>query len=89
MDLLPAAEELDGGIDDVDGPGRATHIEFGADSFCDEVLAEYGKTFRFADIVQSTRLARAARVHCSHFVMCGARGKDWRRCRPASRTRDT
>ncbi len=52
-----------------------THIEFGADSFCDVVLAEYGKTFTFADIVESTRLARAARVHCSHFVMCGGPGE--------------
>jgi radical SAM superfamily enzyme YgiQ (UPF0313 family) len=52
-----------------------THIEFGADSFCDEVLAEYGKTFRFADIVESTQLARAARVHCSHFVICGGPGE--------------
>jgi radical SAM superfamily enzyme YgiQ (UPF0313 family) len=52
-----------------------THIEFGADSFCDEVLAEYGKTFTFDDIVQSTLLARAARVHCSHFLMCGGPGE--------------
>ena len=52
-----------------------THIEFGADSFCDEVLAEYGKTFAFSDIVHSTDLARAARVHCSHFVICGGPGE--------------
>ncbi len=52
-----------------------THIEFGADSFCDEVLAEYGKTFSFDDIIRSTLLAREARVHCSHFVMCGGPGE--------------
>lgn len=52
-----------------------THIEFGADSFCDEVLVEYGKTFSFDDIIHSTLLARAARVHSSHFVMCGGPGK--------------
>jgi radical SAM superfamily enzyme YgiQ (UPF0313 family) len=52
-----------------------THIEFGADSFCDEVLAEYGKTFRFADVIESTRLAREVRVHCSHFVICGGPGE--------------
>ena len=52
-----------------------THIEFGADSFCDEVLVEYGKTFTFADILLSTELARAARVHYSHFVICGGPGE--------------
>ena len=52
-----------------------THIEFGADSFCDEVLVEYGKTFTFADILRSTELARAAHVHYSHFVICGGPGE--------------
>jgi len=52
-----------------------THIEFGADSFCDEVLAKYGKTFTFADILHSSVLARAARVHYSHFVICGGPGE--------------
>jgi radical SAM superfamily enzyme YgiQ (UPF0313 family) len=52
-----------------------THIEFGTDSFCDEVLAEYGKTFTFADILHSSELARAARVHYSHFVICGGPGE--------------
>jgi len=52
-----------------------THIEFGADSFCDEVLVEYGKTFTFADIVHLTELARAAHVHYSHFVICGGPGE--------------
>ena len=52
-----------------------THIEFGADSFCDEVLVEYGKRFTFADILHSTEVARAARVHYSHFVICGGPGE--------------
>ena len=52
-----------------------THIEFGADNFCDEVLVEYGKAFTFADILHSTELARAARVHYSHFVICGGPGE--------------
>ena len=52
-----------------------THVEFGADSFCDDVLVEYGKTFTVADIVQSTELARAAHVHYSHFVICGGPGE--------------
>jgi radical SAM superfamily enzyme YgiQ (UPF0313 family) len=52
-----------------------THIEFGADSFCDEVLVEYSKTFSFSDIVHSTEVARAAQVHYSHFVICGGPGE--------------
>jgi len=52
-----------------------THIEFGADSFCDVVLVEYGKTFTFADILHSTELAHAAHVHYSHFVICGGPGE--------------
>ena len=52
-----------------------THIEFGSDSFCDEVLAQYGKTFSFDDIASSSELARSAGIHCSHFVICGGPGE--------------
>ncbi len=36
------------------------HIEFGSDSFCDEVLAAYQKDFTFDDILHSSELARQA-----------------------------
>jgi hypothetical protein len=36
-----------------------SHIEFGTDSFCDSVLAAYGKHFTFADILDAAELARA------------------------------
>jgi radical SAM superfamily enzyme YgiQ (UPF0313 family) len=34
-----------------------THIEFGTDSFCDEVLEAYAKHFTFADVLESSELA--------------------------------
>jgi len=52
-----------------------THIEFGTDSFCDEVLVEYGKNFTFADIAHSTELARSAGIHYSHYLICGGPGE--------------
>ena len=52
-----------------------THIEFGTDSFCDSVLAEYGKTFTFADIAKATDLARSAGIHYSHYLICGGPGE--------------
>jgi len=47
------------------------HIEFGSDSFCDEVLAAYHKDFAFDDIRHSSELARQANVDCCHFLICG------------------
>lgn len=52
-----------------------THIEFGADSFCDSVLEEYGKALTFEDILQSSALARAADVDYAHFLICGGPGE--------------
>ena len=52
-----------------------THIEFGADSFCDAVLAEYGKSFSFEEIRQVSHLARAHKVHYAHFLICGGPGE--------------
>ncbi|HUJ09685.1 MAG TPA: lipid biosynthesis B12-binding/radical SAM protein [Verrucomicrobiae bacterium] len=52
-----------------------THIEFGADSLCDSVLAEYGKAITFEDILKSSTLARAAGIHYGHFLICGGPGE--------------
>jgi radical SAM superfamily enzyme YgiQ (UPF0313 family) len=52
-----------------------THIEFGSDSFCEAVLKEYGKSFTFDEIHQASELAHAARVHYSHFLICGGPGE--------------
>ncbi|MGZ5544666.1 MAG: lipid biosynthesis B12-binding/radical SAM protein [Limisphaerales bacterium] len=48
-----------------------SHIEFGSDSFCDSVLEAYGKRFTFADILESSDLARKHKVEFCHFLVCG------------------
>lgn len=52
-----------------------SHVEFGTDSFCDAVLAAYGKHFTFDDILQSSELAREARVDFCHFLISGGPGE--------------
>jgi radical SAM superfamily enzyme YgiQ (UPF0313 family) len=51
------------------------HVEFGTDSFCDSVLAAYGKRFAFEDVLHSHELARKAKVDSSHFIICGGPGE--------------
>jgi radical SAM superfamily enzyme YgiQ (UPF0313 family) len=52
-----------------------SHIEFGTDSFCDEVLASYQKNFTFDDILQSSNLAQHAGIDACHFLICGGPGE--------------
>jgi radical SAM superfamily enzyme YgiQ (UPF0313 family) len=52
-----------------------THIEFGSDSFCDEVLGAYQKDFTFDDILCSNELARREHVEACHFLICGGPGE--------------
>lgn len=51
------------------------HIEFGADSFSDPVLAAYQKGFTFDDILQATELVRNEKIDCCHFLICGGPGE--------------
>jgi radical SAM superfamily enzyme YgiQ (UPF0313 family) len=51
------------------------HIEFGSDSFCDEVLRAYQKDFTFEDILRSSELARQADIDCCHYVIAGGPGE--------------
>jgi len=51
------------------------HIEFGSDSFCDEVLGAYQKDFTFADILLSSELARQAGIDFCHYVIAGGPGE--------------
>jgi radical SAM superfamily enzyme YgiQ (UPF0313 family) len=51
------------------------HVEFGTDSFCDSVLAAYGKRFTFDDVIHSHELARQAKVDSCHFLICGGPGE--------------
>jgi radical SAM superfamily enzyme YgiQ (UPF0313 family) len=52
-----------------------THIEFGSDSFCDEVLVQYDKRLTFDDIRHSSELAREAEIEHCHFLICGGPGE--------------
>ena len=51
------------------------HIEFGSDSFCDEVLAAYHKGLTFEDILASSELAAREAVDFCHFLICGGPGE--------------
>ncbi|HEY5914370.1 MAG TPA: lipid biosynthesis B12-binding/radical SAM protein [Verrucomicrobiae bacterium] len=51
------------------------HIEFGSDSFCDDVLAAYRKGFTFEEILASSNLAREARIDFCHFLISGGPGE--------------
>ena len=52
-----------------------SHIEFGSDSFCDEVLEAYHKDFTFDDILCSSELAHREKVDFCHFLICGGPGE--------------
>lgn len=52
-----------------------SHIEFGSDSFCDEVLAAYQKGFIFADILYASELARREHIDFCHFLIAGGPGE--------------
>jgi radical SAM superfamily enzyme YgiQ (UPF0313 family) len=51
------------------------HIEFGSDSFCDEVLAAYQKGLTFGDILHSSELASQENIDCCHFLISGGPGE--------------
>ena len=57
--------------------GRAglSHIEFGSDSFADEVLASYQKGFTFDDVLYSSELARQHAIDYCHFLIAGGPGE--------------
>ena len=51
------------------------HVEFGSDSFCDEVLAAYQKDFTFEDVLSSSELAMAEGIDFCHFMIAGGPGE--------------
>jgi len=51
------------------------HVEFGCDSFCDEVLAAYQKDLTFDDILRASEAARQAKVEFCHFLISGGPGE--------------
>jgi radical SAM superfamily enzyme YgiQ (UPF0313 family) len=52
-----------------------THIEFGTDSFSDVTLKTYAKHFTFADVLESSELARKRNIEYCHFLICGGPGE--------------
>ncbi len=52
-----------------------THIEFGSDSLCDEVLASYRKGLCFDDLRHSSEMAAREKIEYCHFLICGGPGE--------------
>ena len=52
-----------------------SHVEFGSDSFSDDVLASYRKDFTFDDIQRSSELARQHSIDYCHFLIAGGPGE--------------
>lgn len=51
------------------------HVEFGSDSFCDPVLARYGKSFTYDDVRRISEDAAALDIKYSHFLIFGGPGE--------------
>jgi radical SAM superfamily enzyme YgiQ (UPF0313 family) len=51
------------------------HIEFGSDSFSDEVLTAYQKGLTFDDIHQSSELANQENIDFCHYIISGGPGE--------------
>ncbi len=51
------------------------HVEFGSDSFSDEVLHACHKNFTFDDILASSECARQENLDFCHFLICGGPGE--------------
>lgn len=66
---------IDGDLLDLMIEAGLQHIEFGSDSFCDETLVSYGKSFRFNDILEASETAARRRVHTCHYVIFGGPGE--------------
>lgn len=52
-----------------------THIEFGTESFDDQVLEAYGKRFTFEDVLNSSEMALAEGIYYAHFLIFGGVGE--------------
>ncbi|MGC4115645.1 MAG: radical SAM protein [Myxococcales bacterium] len=52
-----------------------THVEFGTDTLCDEMLARDQKPFRFADVQAAHAAARKAGLFVAHFMLFGGPGE--------------
>lgn len=52
-----------------------THVEFGTESFSDSQLKNYGKSFLFDDVLESSQLCLENNVYYAHFLILGGYGE--------------
>lgn len=52
-----------------------THVEFGTESFSDEVLQSYGKNFTFEKILNASEICLKNDVYYAHFLILGGHGE--------------
>lgn len=52
-----------------------SHVEFGSDSFSDDVLKASGKGFTFEEVLYSSELARNENIDYCHFLIAGGPGE--------------
>lgn len=53
-----------------------SHVEFGTDSLCDEMLVSLNKPFDVRDVINSHNAAGAAGLKVAHYLLCGAPGEN-------------
>lgn len=51
------------------------HVEFGTDSFCDEVLAAYHKGFTFDEVRRASEMAGQENIDYCHYLIAGGPGE--------------
>lgn len=52
-----------------------THIEFGTESFSDTQLKNYGKNFKFSDVLECSELCLKHNIYYAHFLILGGYGE--------------
>jgi radical SAM superfamily enzyme YgiQ (UPF0313 family) len=52
-----------------------THIEFGTDSLCDQLLEKYRKPFRYEEVLRISNLCNKLNIHYAHFLILGGYGE--------------
>ena len=52
-----------------------THIEFGTESFSDQQLANYGKHFKFKDVLEVSQICSELGIFFAHFLILGGYGE--------------
>ncbi|MEG1586349.1 MAG: lipid biosynthesis B12-binding/radical SAM protein [Bacteroidales bacterium] len=58
-----------------------THVEFGTESFSDEVLQSYGKNFTFEKILSASDICLKNDIYYAHFLILGGYGESERSLR--------